>query len=167
LNPNVPRDLETICAKCMEKDPPRRYASARELAEELDCFLNDEPIRARPAGPPERLLRWCRRKPALASAVGAGAALLLVIAIGSPIALVRINAARETAESARREEAGMRARAESAERATEQQLHTALLEQARATVRSGELGQRVRALSPPAAICRPTRSGAPTGGIWR
>jgi WD40 repeat protein len=139
LNPNVPRDLETICLKCLEKDPQRRYASAQDLADELDRFLKDEPIHARPARPVERLLRWCRRKPALASALGAGAALLLVIAIGSPFAIIRINSARE-------KEAGMRARAESAERATEQQLQTALLEQARATVRSGELGHRVRTL---------------------
>jgi WD40 repeat protein len=132
LNPNVPHDLETICAKCLEKDPQRRYASAQKLADELDRFLKDEPIQARPAGAAERLLRWCRRKPALAAALGVGAALLLVIAIGSPIALVRINAAREVAVSA--------------ERATEHQLATALLEQARATVRSGEMGHRVRAL---------------------
>jgi len=139
LNPGVPRDLETICLKCLEKDPQRRYASAQELADELGRFLKDEPIRARPLRAPAKLLRWCRRKPALASAVGAGALLLLVIAIGSPIAIIRINAARK-------QEAGMRARAESAERQTEQQLYTALLEQARATMLSGEMGHRVRAL---------------------
>lgn len=138
-NPNVPRDLETICLKCLEKDPRRRYASAQELAEELGRYLNDEPIQARPISAPAKLLRWCRRKPALAAALGAGLLLLLVIAIGSPIALVRINAARE-------QEALHRARAETAERETQQQLRTALLEQARATVRGGELGQRIHAL---------------------
>jgi WD40 repeat protein len=149
----VPRDLETICARCLEKDPQRRYASAQELADELGRFLHDEPIRARPIGPVARLARWCRRMPALAFSFGAGLALLLVIVIGSPIALVRINAARnaaeaarETAETARQQEAGLRARAESAERATEQQLYTALLEQARARMVSGEMGHRVQAL---------------------
>jgi WD40 repeat protein/predicted Ser/Thr protein kinase len=139
LNPALPRDLETICAKCLEKDPKRRYASAQELANELGRFLNDEPIQARPISPAAKLARWCRRKPALALSMGAGLALLLVIAIGSPIAIIRINAARE-------QEAGMRARAELAEQETEQQLYTALAEQARAIVRSGEMGHRVQAL---------------------
>ena len=132
LNPELPRDLETICAKCLEKDPKRRYASAQELAGELDRFLKDEPIHARPIAPAEKLIRWCRRKPALASVTGAGAVLLLVIAIGSPIAIVRINSARKGAEAA--------------ERRTEQQLYTALLEQARATILTGEVGHRLRAL---------------------
>ncbi|HXJ75444.1 MAG TPA: serine/threonine-protein kinase, partial [Candidatus Dormibacteraeota bacterium] len=125
LSPAMPRDLETICLKCLEKNPQRRYISAQELADELGRFLNDEPIQARPISPAGKLARWCRRKPALASAMGAGVALLLVIAIGSPIAIVRINAARK-------QEAALRARAELAERKTERQLYTALLEQARA-----------------------------------
>jgi len=153
LNPVMPRDLETICLKCLEKDPGRRYASAQALAGELGRFLHDEPIRARPIGPAARLARWCRRMPALALSIGAGLALLLVVVIGSPIAILRINAAREAseaarerAETARQQEAGLRARAESAERAAEQQLYTALLEQARATMVTGEMGHRVRAL---------------------
>jgi eukaryotic-like serine/threonine-protein kinase len=146
LNPNVARDLETICIRCLEKDPQRRYASAQELADELDRLLRDEPIRARPVGWAGRTARWCRRKPALAVALGAAAALLLIVAIGSPIAIVRINRARKAAETARNQEAALRLRAESAERQTQQQLFNALLEQARATVRSRELGQRVRAL---------------------
>jgi WD40 repeat protein len=132
LNPELPRDLETICAKCLDKDPKRRYASARELADELGRFLRDEPIQARPIALMEKLIRWCRRKPALALSIGAGLALLLLVVIGSPIAIVRIDTARKLAEAA--------------ERRTEQQLYTALLEQARATILSGELGQRVRAL---------------------
>jgi eukaryotic-like serine/threonine-protein kinase len=146
LSPSVPRDLETICARCLEKDPQRRYGSAHELAEELDRFLKDEPIRARPIGPWAKLARWCRRKPALASAMGAGTVLLVVIAIGSPIAIIRINDERKLAEAARKQESALRVRAESAERDTEQQLYAALLEQARATVLNGEMGQRVRAL---------------------
>src|SRR4030095_2482102 len=80
LSPAMPRDLETICLKCLEKNPQRRYVSAQELADELDRFLNDEPIQARPISPAGKLARWCRRKPALASAMGAGVALLLIIA---------------------------------------------------------------------------------------
>jgi len=91
----VPTDLETICLKCLQKDPQRRYGSAQELADELNRFLRAEPIHARPVAPAEKLWRWCRRKPALASAV----ALLLVVAVGSPIAAVRINHARQLAEA--------------------------------------------------------------------
>ncbi len=146
LNARVPRDLETVCLKCLEKDAPRRYASAREVAEDLDRFLRDEPIVARPIGAPARLARWCRRKPALAVSLGVGAALVLIIAIGSPIAALRINAERKLAEAFGKKEAALRVRTEAAERETQQQLYTALLEQARATVQSGELGQRMRAL---------------------
>jgi tRNA A-37 threonylcarbamoyl transferase component Bud32 len=98
LNPSVPRDLETLCLKCLEKEPARRYQTAQALAEDLDRFRRDEPIQARPVGHAEKLWRWCRRKPVVASLGAATLVLLLAVAVGSPIAVYRINHERQRAE---------------------------------------------------------------------
>lgn len=81
LQPNLPRDLETICLKCLEKDPAKRYASAEEMADDLARFLRDEPIVARPVSLPERLWRWSRRNPRVAFLAGF---VILLLVTGLP-----------------------------------------------------------------------------------
>jgi hypothetical protein len=80
LQPKAPRDLETVCLKCLEKDPARRYATAGELADDLRRFLAGEPVRARRLGPAGRAWRWCRRHP-VAAAAGLTAVLVLLSAL--------------------------------------------------------------------------------------
>jgi WD40 repeat protein/tRNA A-37 threonylcarbamoyl transferase component Bud32/Tfp pilus assembly protein PilF len=77
LNDRIPRDLETICLKCLEKEPARRYPSARELAAELRRFLNHEPIKARPVSRLEKVWRWSQRNRAVAILSSAAGLLLL------------------------------------------------------------------------------------------
>src|SRR5262249_19151638 len=66
LDARIPRDLETIVLKAIDKDPAQRYATAEGMAEDLRRFIEDEPIKARRASPSERLWRWCRRTPPVA-----------------------------------------------------------------------------------------------------
>jgi WD40 repeat protein/tRNA A-37 threonylcarbamoyl transferase component Bud32 len=128
LQPKVPRDLNTICLKCLHKDPARRYASAAELADDLDRFLDNRPILARPVGLVERGQRWCRRNPGWAAAL----LLLVVVAVGSPAATWRLYAMNKGLAKA--------------ERDTEENLLVSLLAQARGNQTSARVGQRFESL---------------------
>jgi WD40 repeat protein len=125
LNRQIHRDLETICLKCLDKAPQRRYGSAEALAEDLERWLRDEPIAARPVGQTERLWRWARRQPGMALL---GAAVLCLLVAVAVISLLSAWQAR------------------AAERTVNEQLFQSYLDQARASRQSGQIGQRFDSL---------------------
>ena len=144
LVPQVPADLQTICLKCLEKEPQRRYPTAGALADDLERFLNHEPIHSRPAGWSERGLRWMRRHKSISAALAVAALLLATLVVASILAAayfrdlegeqralaremerlaVETEVARAKAVQSERREAGLRRRAEDQSRELRQNLY--------------------------------------------
>jgi WD40 repeat protein len=147
LNPGIDPDLETVCLKCLEKDPHRRYGSAEALADDLERWLAGEPVEARPSGAWERTRKWARRRPALAAlvAVAAGAAVVL-LAVSAAFTLRLRHALAETRDQERRALEQAEA-ADQEKRLAEQRLWQSLLEQARAQRLAGDRRQSLAALA--------------------
>jgi predicted Ser/Thr protein kinase len=125
LNPGLPRDLETICLKCLAKEPSRRYGSALELADDLGRFLNGRPILARPASRVEKLWRWAGRQPALAAAL-VGCVVILFGGVGGILWQLRqTKAAQWVAVQKAKDEATQRIAAQHSELVMRQNLYAA------------------------------------------
>jgi len=114
--PGLDQDIETICLKCLEKDPAHRYPSAAELADDLERYLRGEPIEARRPGGGERLAKWVRRNPALARGAATGLALALLGVIGAAgwVQLERRAAAEREVEARADTRAALRGEARAA-----------------------------------------------------
>jgi serine/threonine protein kinase/WD40 repeat protein/tetratricopeptide (TPR) repeat protein len=140
LDPHIPRDLETIVLKCLAKDVGGRYVTAEAVAEDVRRFLADRPIRARRSSAAERLGRWCRRNPALASLLAAVAVLLIAVATMSVFYAAHLKAATIDLTKALNKAEGAEAQARLREA-------EALVGKAHGTRYSRRPGQRFEALA--------------------
>jgi WD40 repeat protein/tetratricopeptide (TPR) repeat protein/tRNA A-37 threonylcarbamoyl transferase component Bud32 len=122
LQPQTPVDLATICHKCLQKEPRKRYGSALELAEDCAAFLEGKPIRARPVGAFSRGWRWCRRNRALAGALAAGVASLVLGLIFSLTFAFRAETSRQSEEMRAEGEARAKGEADQARHDAQRQL---------------------------------------------
>jgi serine/threonine protein kinase/WD40 repeat protein len=162
LDPHVPRDLETIILKAMAKEPADRFASAADMADDLRRFLDNRPLRSRPASAVERARRWCRRNPVPAGLGALAAALTLAVAVVSSTAALTLKRQRDVLRTERTKTLAALGRARQAERDRKEELGRSYLAQASATRNSRRAGQRfetLKAIARAAGIARD--SGSP------
>jgi hypothetical protein len=139
LDPTIPRDLETVVHKAIDREPNRRYAGAAALAEDLRRFVEGRPIRARRVSPPEHAWRWCRRNPAVA---GLTAAAFLAMAVGTAVSTGLAILARRAAAAERAANAAAQAR-EAEMQAVLEFVEDRVLAAARPKGQDGGLGRAV------------------------
>lgn len=120
LIPKLPPDVETICLKCLQKEPAKRYASAELLAEDCRRFIAGEPILSRPISPAERAWRWCRRNPRIAGLLATVAGLLVLVAVTSTVSALTIAQERNLKEIQRKDAVDARELAESAKKVADE-----------------------------------------------
>jgi WD40 repeat protein len=146
LAQNIPKDLETICLKCLEREPASRYPSAAALATDLENWIEGRPILARPVGAAEQLWRWARRNPLPAALIASVAMLLAATAVVATVSAVRIEKARDRAVAAEALSKSAERQARSAEAEAREKLYESLLAQARASLLTDQAGHSLDAI---------------------
>ena len=138
LQPGVPRDLETVCLKCLEKEPAKRYTTAADLAGDLGRFQAGEPIQARPVARFERIWRWCLRNKVVAASLATVALSLLAATVVSVLFGLRAEQSRQAEAEGRRGETKAKREAVQARRDVQQQLIDLSAESGLTAAREGD-----------------------------